>query len=399
MLNVLRRNSQHWLVMAIIVVVIVGLAFFFGYSSRQSAGGQTWAAKVGGETVKMGEFLSRYRSVMERYRRQFGGALDEKMLESFNIRGRILQEMIFERIISKEAENNKIDVPKEELRDAIASVPYFQKNGRFDMEYYKTILNYNRTSPQEFEKMQRDELVRNKLRDLIATSGKASDEEVVAQHKMENEKISLSVFKVTVPELSASQVSKQEIDKYLSSYGKKEAESYFTANNEKFKKEGKVQLFDDVKEDIARTLILRKKQDELAEVRTAEALKMTDISRAASLFKQSVQDSGLFSRSSTGLNKVPGSNANDVVWAFGLKKGRLYSRQVAGASYIVSVRQVQEDNFNVKSKDFRSYKNEFATKRGSQEYISYLNELKKSWASKVKYSPALASSFRSEQEQ
>ncbi|HOW16424.1 MAG TPA: SurA N-terminal domain-containing protein, partial [bacterium] len=88
MLNVLRKNSQHWLVMAIIVVVIVGLAFFFGYSSRDTASGQTWAAKVDGQTIKMGEFLTRYRNIVERYRQQFGASFDEKMLEAFNLRGR-----------------------------------------------------------------------------------------------------------------------------------------------------------------------------------------------------------------------------------------------------------------------------------------------------------------------
>lgn len=398
MLNVLRRNSQHWLVMAIIVVVIVGLAFFFGYSSRQSSGAQTWAAKVGSEKIKMGEFLSRYRTVIERYKRQFGGAFDERMLDSFNIRGRILQEMIYERIIAKEAEDNHISVPKEELREAIASVPYFQKDGKFNMEYYKTILNYNRTSPQEFEKMQYDELVRNKLRDLVASSSKTSDEEVIAQHKIENEKISLSVLKAVVPVLTGSEVTKKEIDEYLSSYGKKEAERYFTEHNEEFKKGDSVQLFDDVKEQIAKKLILKRKQEELAESRADAALKMADISRAAGLFKQKVLDTGFFARSAESIGNLPGSNVNDVLWAFGLKKGKLYSRQIGGSTYIVSVRQVQEDRFNSGSRDFNSYKEQFVASRGAKEYMAYLDELKKNWAPKIKYSPALATSFRNEEE-
>ena len=86
MLSTLRRNSKHWLVTAIIAVVIVGLGFFFGSSNRESARGVGWAAKVDGETIKMGEFLNRYRAVVENYRAKLGPNFDEKLLEQLNIR-------------------------------------------------------------------------------------------------------------------------------------------------------------------------------------------------------------------------------------------------------------------------------------------------------------------------
>ncbi len=397
MLNVLRKNSQHWLVMVLIVVVIVGLALFFGYSSRDTGGGQSWAAKVDGETIKMGEFLTRYRNMVERYRKQMGPSFNEQLLESLNIRGRILQDMVYERIIAKEAARNNIKVSDEELREAIASVPYFQKDGKFNVEYYKTILNYNRTSPQEFEKMQRQELVGSKLRNIIASSGKVTDEEVIAGHSLENTKISLAVFKVEVPVLSLVDVSDAEIQKYLSSYGKKEAENYYTSHNEEFKKDGKVITFDKAKQDIARKLILKTKQEELMETKKDQALKLNDIAKASALFKQKVQDTGLFSRSVKSIPSLVGANSNDVLWAFGLKKGQMYSRQIAGVAYIVAVKQVQEDSFNKDSKDFKTYKEKFVLDRGNEEYSSYLEGLRKNWASKIRYSPALANSFGKDQ--
>lgn len=397
MLNVLRKNSQHWLVMVLIGVVIVGLALFFGYSSRNTGGGQVWAAKVGGETIKMGEFLSRYKNVVERYRKQFGESFNEELLDSLNLRGRILQEMVYERVIAIDAEENNVKVSDEELREAIASVPYFQKDGKFNVEYYKTILNYNRTSPQEFEKAQREELVRNKLRGMIMTSAKVSDEEVIASHQLENAKVSLSVFKVEVPVLLENSVSDSEVQKYLASYGKKEAETYYTNHNDEFKKGDKVITFDEAKDSIAKKLILKTKQEELIESKKQEVLKLSDISKAASLFKQKIQNTELFARASSGIPSVSGSNSNDVLWAFGLNKGKLYSRQMAGVNYIVAVKQVQEDKFNKTSNDFDAFRQQVVAKRANTEFGSYLENLKKEWAHKIKYSSAITSNFRGEE--
>ncbi len=397
MLNVLRKNSQHWLVMVLIGVVIVGLALFFGYSSRNTGGGQVWAAKVGGETIKMGEFLSRYKNVVERYRKQFGESFNEELLDSLNLRGRILQEMVYERILAIDAEENNVEVSDEELREAIASVPYFQKDGKFNVEYYKTILNYNRTSPQEFEKAQREELVRNKLRGMIMTSAKVSDEEVIANHQLEDSKISLSIFKVEVPALLESSISDSDVQKYLASYGKKEAETYYTNHNDEFKKGDKVITFEEAKDSIAKKLILKTKQEELFESKKQEVLKLSDISKAASLFKQKVQNTELFARASSSIPSIGGSNSNDVLWSFSLNKGKLYSRQMAGVNYIVAVKQVQEDKFDRSSKDFDAFRQQVIAKRANTEFTSYLEGLKKEWAHKIKYSSAIMSNFRGEE--
>ena len=335
--------------------------------------------------------------MVERYRKQMGPSFNEELLESFNLRGRILEEMVYERIIAKEAAKNNIKVSDEELREAIASVSYFQKDGKFNVGYYKTILNYNRTSPQEFEKMQRQELVRNKLREIISSSGKVTDEEVIAGHNLEETKVSLAVLKVEAPTIGIADVSSGEVEKYLSSYGKKEAENYYTNHNEEFKKDGKIVTFDKAKEGIAKKLILKTKQEELMETKKDQALKLNDITKAAAMFKQKVQDTGLFSRSVKSIPSLVGANSNDVLWAFGLKKGQTYSRQIAGVTYIVAVKQVKEDLFNKDSKDFKTYKEKFVQNRGNEEFVSYLDGLKKSWASKIKYSPALASGFRKDQ--
>ena len=231
------------------------------------------------------------------------------------------------------------------------------------------------------------------MHDFISASAKASDDEVVAQHKIDNDKRSISFFRLELPTANKIEVSNKEVNEFLaSSYGKKQAESYYTANNDSFKNGDKIITFEEAKNNIAKDLLLKQKKQDMIEKLTAEALKMNDISKAASVFKQKVGDSGQFSRSSGSLPSFAGSNANDVIWSFGLNKGKLYSRQIAGVDYDVALNKEYTDNFNAKSNDFNIYKYEYISKRGNQEYAFY-QELNKEWLKKVKYSPALSASF------
>lgn len=196
MLDILRRNSRHWLVIALMAIVVIGLTLFFGYSSRDMGGGATWAAKVGGDTIKMGEFLTRYRNVVESYRRKFGPDFDEKLLEPLNIKFQILSGMVTDRIVEKEAKKDGIGVSNLELRDLIAQIPYFQKDGTFSMDYYKGMLAYNRMTASEFEEIQRREVIREKLGDIIMNSYKVSDEELGEAYIMDKQNLRLSYLKL-----------------------------------------------------------------------------------------------------------------------------------------------------------------------------------------------------------
>lgn len=344
MLDTLRKNSKHWMVTAIIAVVIVGLAFFFGYSSREAARGISWAAKIDGETIKMGEFLNRYRAVVENYRAKLGPNFDEKMLDSMNVRPYILKGIVEEKIASKEAIANGLGVSDDELRDNIRNYPAFQKNGAFSMEYYKNLLSYNRVKPSEFERLQREEMLRQKLKMLVYTSAKASDDEVMTAYRTEAEKATLAFISVNTSDAS-SNVSAEEVKRFLSTAsGKKETMDYYTVHNDDFKvpaqpgKPAVIKMYNDVKEDLARNLLRKKKEQDFSATKVDNAVQAGSIDAAAKVLGQKVQYTTSFSRKEQSIPSMSSTNLNDVIWAFGLNKGKIYKRETNGRTYIVAVK-------------------------------------------------------------
>jgi hypothetical protein len=336
MLDILRRNSRHWLVIALMAIVVVGLTLFFGYSSKDMSQGAGWAAKVGGDTIRMGEFLTRYRNVVENYRRKFGPDFDEKLLEPLNIKFQILSGMVTDRIIEKQAKKDGIGVSRVELRDMIAQVPYFQKDGVFSMDYYKGMLAYNRMTPMEFEEIQRREVLREKLGDIIINSYKISDEELSEAYIMDNQNLRLSYIKID----SQTEGLKAQIDK---------------------------------------------------------ALATNDIKKAARILNSELKTSDKFTRKESSIPEILGSNTNDVLWSFGISPKKLYTREIGSNTYIVLSNGGDKIKVDTKSKKFEDFKREYVSQRANYVFVSYIDDLKRKWSKKVEYSPAIVG-FNSAQE-
>lgn len=402
MLDVLRKNSRHWLVSAIIAIIIIGLSAFFGYSSRDSEQGLGWVVKVDGETVKTGEFLNRYRAVVENYRAKLGAGFDEKLLESLNIRSYILKGIVDEKLLAKEADMAGIKVSELQLRDNIMQYPAFQKDGKFSMEYYKSLLSYNRTKPAEFERLQMEELQRQKMREMIYSASKINDDEVLNDYRTENETIKLSYIPVNLLDASkAVKITKEEVEKFLGTEeGKKQASDYYSANNDKFIQAStpatpsKVKTFEEVKWEIAEKILFDNKQESINAKRTEDALKAANIEAVAKLLGQKIEQSAAFSRKASTVPSLSGSNINDVLWSFGIQKNRIYKRDIAGKTYIVSLYEQKFTPLKTNSPEFEQYKGKLIADRGSSGFMSFVNNLDKKWQKKIKYSPAFMQDMR-----
>ena len=400
MLDILRKNSRHWLVVGLMAIVVVGLTAFFGYSARDTAGGQAYAAKVGADTIKMGEYITRYRNVVEMYRKRLGPDFSEKLLEPLNIKFQILSGMVVDRITYQEAKNNGLDVSKDELRDSIANVPYFQKDGKFSMDYYKGMLSYNRMTANEFENIQRREMLREKMKGIIAGSSKVSEDELKEAYKVNNQKIKVSYILVNEPADAVSiQVKDDEVKGFLASEeGRKETQDYYTKHNASFvdakKKDKSVVKFEDVKQDIAKMILSRKKEGQAVDARIEQALKSTDIKKAATELKAKVETSTPFSRKDNSIPQLFGSNTNDVLWMFGLNGSKLYKREMGGKVYIITAIGGEKTKSEIPAKDHDSFRNNYLGERGNAEFMAYLDGLKKKWSKKVTYSPVLLKDIR-----
>ncbi len=184
-----------------------------------------YAAMVNGTPISIRDYQQTLQGVINRYREAMGPAFNEKLAEELRLRENVMEELISRELVLQEGTRLGLEVTDGELRLAIESIPSFQINGRFDARLYERFLRLNRMSAEDFEQRQRENLLYNKVINLIRLNGgKVSEDEMLETYLFENEKINLLFVKVA-PEAFRSLVSVNEV----------ETKDYFQKNQEEFR--------------------------------------------------------------------------------------------------------------------------------------------------------------------
>jgi peptidyl-prolyl cis-trans isomerase D len=271
MLDFLRKRKRSWIITFLLGLIIVVFIAFYGGSKYQDRGTPD-VAEVNGEVISQREFALQYQKTLERYRELLKGSLTPEMLKSLNLKNAVLEEMIKNRLVLREAQTLGLTTSDDELMDAIGQVREFQVAGRFNKERYLQLLRANRLTPAEFEEEQRDQLTIQRLYGVILDSTRITEAEVRERYRFEQEKINLQYVRLqvsdAVPEVKLSEDDiKQFYDRnkemlkeplklqveYLSypfdrfaagaQVGEKEIEDYYQANRDsKFRKPKELKL-------------------------------------------------------------------------------------------------------------------------------------------------------------
>jgi peptidyl-prolyl cis-trans isomerase D len=172
----MRRQAGSWLIKLLLGAIVIVFIFWGVGSFRSQRGGRV--ALVNGDQITMDEYQNTYYNLIEQLRTRFGNNLDDKMLESLQVKKQALNQLINSRLLTQESERLKFRVSEKELADAILHIPAFQRAGVFDSRLYKNVLDRLRMTPEAFEAAQKNEMMIEKLRTLVTSSAKISDREV-----------------------------------------------------------------------------------------------------------------------------------------------------------------------------------------------------------------------------
>jgi peptidyl-prolyl cis-trans isomerase D len=224
MLNYLRKNAKSWVLK--LLLLLVALTFIlWGGSTLLRDKTVTYAAKVNGTTIHLREYSDAYQDRIKQYRDALGPAFNEKMVTELKLRERLLDEFIYRILLAEEAKKLGLTVSDDELRGMIQSAPAFQADGRFDPRRYESFLRQQRTTAEEFERTQREQIQISRVVNLVRQNvTKVSEQEVWNTFLFENERINLSFIKVSA-DLLKGQVSANDID----------IKDYYDKNQEQFR--------------------------------------------------------------------------------------------------------------------------------------------------------------------
>jgi peptidyl-prolyl cis-trans isomerase D len=169
MFKFFRRHRT--LVLISLAVCVVGLILFGAGGTSFGPSDQDVIVRVNDKKITGQDFERIYRAMSRQQ-------TDTSPQAQQQLTGQALNELIRTEVMSDEAKRYGITVTDQELQMQLASVPAFQKDGRFDLSTYAQVVYRTfGTTPHEFEKNHRKDLLVRKLNLLIAGSIQASDAE------------------------------------------------------------------------------------------------------------------------------------------------------------------------------------------------------------------------------
>lgn len=191
------RNKQKSIIIKLAFAIII-LSFVIGYAMLSAPGGPTGgdptaeAAVVNGRPIAYNDFQNTYGSLYQLYQSIYQDQLTPALEKQLKLAEKSINGLIDQVLLQEEAERLKIEVSGKELIDAIAGIPAFQDNGVFNKERYLQVLSYQRMSSDEFESLQRGELVVDKVRQQLQAGITVTDADVEKEFRRNNEKINLN---------------------------------------------------------------------------------------------------------------------------------------------------------------------------------------------------------------
>jgi parvulin-like peptidyl-prolyl isomerase len=167
MLKMMRHHAKYFYVLFFIVI----LSFlFWGVGKVDQTSSGRILAEVGKYKITADEYDRAYYNALKFYRDLYKEKFDEEMQKKLDLKNKVLDTLINNRVLILAAADNGIKVSDEELNDAITREAAFMKNGVFDNQVYQNTLRLSKISPELYEAMRREELAATRMSRLIELS-------------------------------------------------------------------------------------------------------------------------------------------------------------------------------------------------------------------------------------
>ncbi|MEK7285997.1 MAG: SurA N-terminal domain-containing protein [Nitrospirota bacterium] len=158
-------------------IIIGALAITFVVSmvvvGNQSTEHEEFVAEVGEEKISVQEYRRVYKNMARFYRKMFKDQFNEKGFPK-----QVIDLMVEERLWIQEAKRMGIEATDSELQEAILKMPSFQKDGKFNPEFYRRILASEKLSAEKFELQERQQLIVGKAKKIINQSATLTPSEL-----------------------------------------------------------------------------------------------------------------------------------------------------------------------------------------------------------------------------
>lgn len=194
------------------------------------------AAQVNGEIISLKDFNEEEARMSQYYAQLFGGQFDLGPQRAM-LRGEVMNTIVTKALTSQAAEKEGIYATDAEIVHMVTEeLPYFKKDGHFQSDSYKNILEANQMTPGEFEAKLRKDIKNQRSRQLFESAFSISDLQKGFEKELRSSKMNLEYVQLSGAEfgLQNKVTPAQLAEKLADADFAKKVESTFKANESSY---------------------------------------------------------------------------------------------------------------------------------------------------------------------
>jgi peptidyl-prolyl cis-trans isomerase D len=231
MLKVFRENLKYlsWILWAVIAVFVLFVFVDFGSVVPGLSNPKSSAVTVGGQEVTYGEYQRAYRNLEEQFRQIYGEQFTPEVSRQLGLDRQAIENLINQKVLIAEARRLGLSASDGELRELILTIPWLKdEQGRFigGDGYERVVRELKFPSVEDFEATLRDEIVVEKLTQILSENVYLSDAEVEQSYRDQVEKASIRfvLLPSAGPEAPAGlevEATREELETYLGAHAER----------------------------------------------------------------------------------------------------------------------------------------------------------------------------------
>jgi len=249
MLKTMRKNVKSlapvlWIVIATFIIAIFAV---WGGAGRlgESRRGNT-IVQIGQASISVEDYFNVLRQRVEAMKKEYPD-LNPGLLRQLNLPQQILEQMVQQQLLLHLARKKGLKATPAEIQEKIMSFPVFQREGKFvGFEEYKRILDWNHIPLDKFESSLRDEILINKIYQLLTAGVAVTEDEVWENYRNQNETVKIEYLVASADKIELPAPPTEE-----------EIKNYFEKNRDRYRvperREGQMVFLktDDLKKEIS----------------------------------------------------------------------------------------------------------------------------------------------------
>jgi peptidyl-prolyl cis-trans isomerase D len=231
MLQSFRDNTQSIVVKIIVGFIIITFALFGVDSLVGLAGRAPAPITVNGVDISERQIEEGMEMQRRQLLAQMGENADPSLLDDSLLRGPVVENLIERELLRQAAESQGLRVSEQFLDSAILSTREFQVDGQFDRNQFEALLRNVGMTPLMYRDSLRSEVVLSQGRNGVIASAFVLAPEMDKLTQLDQQKRSFRMLEVSVADVTDGiNVSDED------------AESYYQANQSKFKSEEQISV-------------------------------------------------------------------------------------------------------------------------------------------------------------